>query len=579
MFRGKIASILEKELKDAKLSKSAIHEALEIPPSTEMGDYAFPCFSLAKVLRKNPSEIAKTLAVKIKPNQELEKTEAINGYVNFFLKKPVFAEEVVGRIFDEKEKFGHSDRGKGKKVVIESPGPNTNKPLHLGHMRNMALGISLSNIFKANGYKSINVDIINDRGIHIMKSLLAYKKFGKGKDPAKGHKPDNFVGDFYVLYSKEEKKKPKSKEKLQEELQSLLRKYEASDKETIYLLKRMNSWAVQGIQETYNRFGMHIDKAYYETEHFEKGKALIKEYEKKGLFEKEDDGSISINLEEEGLGKKVLLRADGTSIYITQDLYLALQRYKDFKPDKMIYVVGSEQIYHFKVLFTILKKLGFKFAENYYHLPYGMVYLPEGKMKSREGNVVDADNLMDETAALAKKEILRREPKLDKKDLDERAERIALGAINFFLIRYDALKDFTFNPEESISFEGETGPYIQYAHARASSILRKAEKEFNLKPKFNPRVLKLAEKEEHVLVRELSRFPSIVKDGAEKLKPDLIANYAYKLAQAFTDFYTNQKVLAEDTMEREERLQLVAATRRVLANALALINIAALEKM
>lgn len=579
MLKEKVAALLEKELKSAGIKKTEILNHIEIPPQLELGDYSFPCFPLAKTLRKNPQEIAKGLAGKIKPSTEIEKVEATGGYLNFFLKKEVFASEVVGSILKDGKEFGKNNGGRGKKVVIESPGPNTNKPLHLGHMRNMALGISLSNLFRATGASVVNVDIINDRGIHIMKSLLAYKKFGKGKEPAKGQKPDHFVGDFYVLYAKEEKKNPKAKEKLQGELQSLLKKYEAGDKETIFLLEKMNCWAIKGIEETYKRFGMHIDKAYCETEHFEKGRALIQEYEKKGLFEKDDDSSIFINLEQEGLGKKILLRADGTSIYITQDLWLALQRYKDFKPDKMIYVVGSEQIYHFKVLFSILKKLGFKFAENYYHLPYGMVYLPEGKMKSREGTVVDADNLMDETTALARKEILRREPKLEKKELEERAEKIALGAINFFLLKYDSLKDFTFNPEESISFEGETGPYIQYAHARASSILRKAEKEFRLRPKFNPRVLKLGEKEEHALVRELSKFPSIVRDGAEKLKPDLVANYVYKLAQTFTDFYTNQKVLTEDARERDERLQLVAATKQVLANALALINISALEKM
>lgn len=567
MFKKEVVTLLEKEVKP---EKGEIINLIEIPPP-DLGDYSFPCFTLAKKFRKNPIEIAKDLAVKIKPTKIIERIEAAKGYVNFFIKKNVLAERVLGGILKGKEKFGYSIIGKGKKVVIESPGPNTNKPLHLGHLRNMAIGISLSNLFKATGHKVINVDIVNDRGIHIAKSMLAYKKFGKNKQPTKKQKPDHFVGDFYVLYNKKEKQNPE----LKEELNEMLRKYEEKDKETIALLKKMNSWAIKGIKETYKRFGMHVDKVYFETEHYEKGKAIVLKYLKKGIFKKDKDGSVFINLEAEKLGKKILLRADGTSLYITQDLYLAIKRYQDYRMNKMIYVVGSEQIYHFKVLFTLLKMVRFKFTNSYYHLPYGMVYLPEGKMKSREGSVVDADDLLDEIAALAKKEISRREPKLNKKELEERAEHISLAATKFFILKHDALKDFTYKPEEAISFEGETGPYIQYAHARASSILRKAQE----KPKFSKRVLRLKEKEEHLLVRELSKFPELVEKATERLKPDVIANYAYTLAKTFTNFYSSLKVLTEDKQERQERLILTAATKQVLTNALNLLSIKALERM
>ena len=574
MFKKEITRLLSKYV---KLSKGQIFNLIEIP-LPDYGDYSFPCFFLAQKLKKNPKQIAQELADKIKPTKTIETIKAVNGYINFFVNKSAFAEKVLKEIFKQKEKFGFSKKGKNKKAVIESPGPNTNKPLHLGHLRNMALGISLSNILKAVGYKTINVDIINDRGIHIMKSLLAYKKFGKNKKPDK--KPDHFVGDFYVLYSKKEKENPKLKEELQKELKELLRKYEKKDKETMALLKKMNKWALQGIRETYKRFGMHIDKTYFESEHYEKGKKIIQEYLKKGLFKKNQDNSISIDLSKYNLGEKILLRADGTSLYITQDLYLAIKRWQDFKPDKMIYIVGSEQIYHFKVLFTLLKLMGFKFADNYFHLPYGMVYLPEGKMKSREGVIVDADDLINQMHALAKKEILKREPKIKKQELEARAEAIALAAIKFYILKFDALRDFTYNPKESLTFEGETGPYIQYAHARAASILRKANQEnknIKEKPTSNKQVIK--EKQEYLLIRELAQFPSIVEKAAQRLKPDLIANYTYKLAQTFTDFYTNLKVLTQDKDERQERLLLTQATKQVLANALVLLNIKPMERM
>ncbi|MBU2496865.1 MAG: arginine--tRNA ligase [Nanoarchaeota archaeon] len=564
MFKQELSLLLSKNI---SLKKEEIFRLIEIP-LPDFGDYSFPCFILAKKLKKDPKKIAEDLQKQIKPTKEFERIQAVNGYLNFSVNRKIFAEKVLNQIFKEKDKYGYA-KDKNKKVVIESPGPNTNKPLHLGHLRNMALGISLSNILKAAGYKVVNVDIVNNRGIHIVKSTLAYKKYGNNKKPNK--KSDHFVGDFYVLYAKKEKEHPE----LQEELKEMLRKYEAKDPKTLALIKKLNDWALKGIYETYKKYGMHIDKTYYESEHYEKGKKLVQEYLKKGLFEKKKDGSISINLEEQGLGEKVLLRSDGTCLYITQDLYLAIKRYQDFKPDKMIYIVGSEQIYHFKVLFTLLKKMKYKFADNYIHFPYGMVYLPEGKMKSREGTVVDVDNLLHNIKEMAKKEILTRDKKINKKELEARAEKIAFAAINFYILKFDALKDFTYKPEESLSFEGETGPYIQYAYARASSILRNAKQ----KPKYSNKIIKIQEQQEHLLVKELSQFPELVQNAAEKLKPDLIANYTYKLAQTFTSFYTNLKVLTQNKEEREERLLLTEAAKQVLANSLELLNIKTLEKM
>lgn len=577
MFKKDIASLILKALKNIGITKNIkdITSLIEIP-IYEFGDYAFPCFSLSKELKKTPEDIAKLLKEKILEIKEekrdfIDKIKTIKGYLNISIKGNYFAERILNKIFNEKENFGKGKK-KNKRIVVESPGPNTNKPLHLGHLRNMALGIAISKILKFYGNEVINVDIINDRGIHIAKSMLAYKKFGKGKKPNK--KPDHFVGDFYVLYSQKEKEHPE----LEDELRALLKKYESGDKEVIGLLKKMNSWALKGIKETYKRFGMHIDKFYFETQHYEEGKRIVLKYLKKGVFKKEPDGTIIADLTKQGLGKKVLLRADGTSLYITQDIALAIRRWHDFKPDKMIYIVASEQIYHFKVLFSILRLMGFSFVDKCLHFPYGMVYLPEGKMKSREGKIVDADNLIDEVKRLAEKEILKREPGISKKELEERAEKIALGAIKFFILKYDALKDFIYYPEKSLSFEGETGPYLQYAYARASSILRKAN-EMKEKITFNKDVLEIKEPEEKKLLRELSKFPEVIKKAAENLRPERIANYAYTLAKTFTEFYTNLKVLTEKEKERKERLQLVAATRQVLGNALTLLDISPLEKM
>ena len=550
-MQTQISNLLKKYTKQKEI-------LLETPSNPNLGDYAFPCFQLAKVEKKNPAEIAADLAEKIPLIKGIEKIQATGPYLNFFVDKNIQSELILSSILKPKKQ-----RKKAKKVVIESPGPNTNKPLHIGHLRNMVLGISIKNLQEAAGNKAISVDIINDRGIHIAKSVLAYQLYGNNKPPNK--KPDHFIGDFYVLFAK----KSAENSQLEEEAHKLVQKYEAKDKPTLAIFKKMNSWAIKGMNQTYKRVGMKIQKTYLESQHYEKGKEIVLNGLKRKVFQKNKDGNIMVNLGE--LGEKVLLRADGTSIYITQDIYIAIKRHEDFHMDKMIYIVGSEQIHHFKVLFKILELLGHKYSRNYLHLSYGMVYLPEGKMKSREGKVIDADSLLDEMHSLAEKELKKRYKKLSKKELEKRAEIIAQSAVKFFLLKYDSLKDFTFMPEKSISFEGDTGPYIQYTYARASSILRKVR---NFKPAFN-----FTEDIEHQLINHLSKFREIVDEAAEKYKPHLIAHYSLNLAHLFNEFYHKYQVLTAEKTIKESRLTLVKATQKTLKSSLEILGIKPLERM
>ena len=550
-MQTQISNLLKKYTKQKEI-------LLETPSNPNLGDYAFPCFQLAKVEKKNPAEIAADLAEKIPLIKGIEKIQATGPYLNFFVDKSAQSEIILSSILKPKKQ-----KKKGKKIVIESPGPNTNKPLHIGHLRNMVLGISIKNLQEAAGNKAISVDIINDRGIHIAKSVLAYQLYGNNKPPNK--KPDHFIGDFYVLFAK----KSAENSQLEEEAHKLVQKYEAKDKPTLAIFKKMNSWAIKGMNQTYKRVGMKIQKTYLESQHYEKGKEIVLNGLKRKVFQKNKDGNIMVNLGE--LGEKVLLRADGTSIYITQDIYIAIKRHEDFHMDKMIYIVGSEQIHHFKVLFKILELLGHKYSRNYLHLSYGMVYLPEGKMKSREGKVIDADSLLDEMHSLAEKELKKRYKKLSKKELEKRAEIIAQSAVKFFLLKYDSLKDFTFMPEKSISFEGDTGPYIQYTYARASSILRKVR---NFKPAFN-----FTEDIEHQLINHLSKFREIVDEAAEKYKPHLIAHYSLNLAHLFNEFYHKYQVLTAEKTIKESRLTLVKATQKTLKSSLEILGIKPLERM
>ncbi len=552
--------------KETSLSKKEIENLLETPPSRELGDYAFPCFILSKILKKNPAEIASDLAKKI-PKKNFEKIESKGPYVNFFVDSKILARKTIEKILKEKNNFGSLK--KKEKILIESPGPNTNKPLHLGHVRNIILAQSVQRILSFAGNKVKIVNINNDRGAHICKSMLAYEKFGANKTPeSEKIKSDHFVGNFYVRFAQEEKNNPE----LEKEVQKILLKWESGDKKILEVWKKMNKWALDGFTETYKKFNLKIDKEYYESQVYKNGKEIITEQLKKGTVKKKPDGAFYIDLSSKGLGEKILLRADGTSIYITQDLYLAIQRKKEIGFDKMLYVVANEQNYHFNALFEILKKFGYKWAENLIHLSYGMVLLESGRMKSREGTVVDADDIISELESLAKAELDARYPDLSKEEKKIRSEVIAMAALRYHFLKVERGKDMLFKPKESISFEGNTGPYLLYTYARAKSILKKADK--IKKTKSIPENLS---EQERKLVFQLSLFPETFKKSNENLSPSIIANYTFELSQIFNEFYHSEKVIGSE--KEDFRLLLVESFLIVLELSLNLLNIKVLQEM
>jgi len=549
---------------------------IEVPPDNKLGDYAFPCFILAKRLKKSPVQISEWLKTKIGPDHIIEEVKNVGPYLNFFIKKNIIAAKALKEVLSEKEKYGHAKAGAGKKVVIEFPAPNTNKPLHLGHLRNMALGESMANILESQGYKVHRVNLNNDRGIHICKSMLAYEKWGQGKTPeSEGKKSDHFVGDYYVKYCKYEKEHPE----IAEETQEMLRLWEANDHKVHKLWSMMNTWALTGFEQTYNHFGLpKFEKVYYESATYKNGKDIVTEGVKNGLFYTNKEGAIAVDLSVEGLGEKILMRADGTSVYVTQDIYLAWLKHNDFKFDRSIYIVASEQNHHFKVLFALLKKLGFDFVTGCYHFSYGMVLLPEGKMKSREGTVVDADDLMLEMEDLAKEEVIKRYKNLEEQEIHDRAKSIGLGALKFYLLMTDPVKDITFHPEQSISFEGETGPYVQYVHARICSIIRKYGKETGkvLDGKFDL----LKEEIEKDLIKKIYQYKQVLCDAEVQYKPSIVARYMIELGQTFNSFYSTCPVIGTgDEDLTRARVFLCMAVKQVLANGLHLFGIAAPEEM
>lgn len=558
----KIAKLLAKSL---SLSEKEILNLISIPPSPELGDFAFPCFSLAKEMKKNPIQIAQELAKRLSSN-EFEKVEAKGPYVNFFLNKKSFAQDVLKKIFKEKSKYG--SQSEKKKIIIEFPGPNTNKPLHIGHARNIVTGQAITNLLKFAGNNVKIVNINNNRGIHICKSMLAYAKFSNGLTPEKAKiKSDKFVGNFYVKFSQALKDSPF----LESEAQEMLKKWEAGDKSVRALWKKMDSWALEGFKETYKKFGLKIDKQYYESEIYKEGKKIILDALKNKVAYKKPDGAVAIDLSSEGLGEKILLRSDGTSIYITQDLYLAVKRKSEMKFDRAIYITATEQIHHFKTLFAILKKFGYAWAENLEHVSYGLVNLESGRLKSREGNVVDADDLISELSELALKEIKSRYPELSEKESKSRAESIALSALRYYFLKVDKIRDITFKPEESLKFEGDTGPYLLYTYVRSRSILEKA------KYKSKPFKIDSLSESEKSLISFLSNFPEVVANATQNLSPNLIANYSFQLAQKFNEFYHAEKVIGSEN--ESFRLALVSAFAQVMNNSLNLLGINPLERM
>jgi len=550
--------IIKSLKKITKLKEEEINNILEIPPDKKFGDYSFPCYSLAKKIKKDPNAIAKFISSEIK-SPLIEKTQIIGPYLNIFLDKQKITKLILNEINKKKDKFGSQKQG--KKIIIEYCAPNTNKPLHLGHLRNISLGESISRISSFLGNKVTRINLVNDRGVHIMQSMLAYKKWGENKEPNK--KSDHFVGDFYVMFSR------KADDKLNKEAQDLLLKWESKDKETILLWKKMNKWALDGFEETYKRLGIKFNKTYYESEHYNKGKDIVTKGLKKGVFKEDKDNNITADLSPYNLPNKILLRGDKTSIYITQDLALAEIKFKDYNPDLSIYVVASEQSLHFKQLFAILDQLKSKAAKKCYHLSYGLVLLPEGKMKSREGKVVDADNLLDEVIKLAGEELKSRNREIT----EEKTSKIGIGALKFYLLKMDPVKDMTYNPKESISFIGETAPYVQYAHARICSIMKRTKlpKKINLSLLYLPQELELSS--------ILSRFPDVVEESSKSYKPYMIANYLVELTKEFNKFYDTINILNAEPEIRDTRLFLILAVKQVISNGLYLLGIEAPEEM
>ncbi len=553
--------------------------AIQVPPKPELGDIAFPLFAYAKQLRMAPAKIAQTLKERIEnlENRPAGELLVAGPYLNIRLDFTSLIHDLKDKVLQEREAYGNSNLLKDKKVMVEFSCPNTNKPLHLGHMRNDSLGESVSAILKANGAEVQKVNLINNRGVHICKSMLAYKKFGSGETPqSSGIKGDHLVGDYYVKFAQWEKEDPTAVDQAKE----MLLKWEEGDEETIALWKKMNGWTLDGLAETYEKTGVSFDKYYYESETYKLGKDKVLKGLEDGVFYQEEDGSVWIDLEEIGLDKKVLLRSDGTSLYMTQDIGTAISRHEDWPFTSLVYVVASEQEYHFKVLFYILKKLGYSWAKDLHHLSYGMVNLPTGKMKSREGTVVDADDLFDNLSLLAKKEIQDKEREGLVDGLDKTANSIALGALNYYLLQVDPTKDMTFDPVKSISFNGNTGPYLQYMGARISSMLRKfGEIEDDYKDvEFDASLL--TSEEERELVKMIALFPEVVERAGLNFNPAVICSHLYDIAKMFSKWYHENKILmAEDKTTVVARITLSKMVLQVIKNSFSLIGVSHLEKM
>jgi len=554
----------------------------EFPPKPELGDIGFPMFAYAKLLKKSPAAIAMELERLLAghANDALGKAKAVGPYLNVFLNRISTTEEILAR--GEAGEWNSSKPMSGHRVMVEFSCPNTNKPLHLGHLRNNVLGESLSRILKAAGAHVRKVNLINDRGIHICKSMLAYQVYGASRKPEdEGLKSDHFVGKYYVLFNTLKAEDPQAEDKAQD----LLRRWEAGDPEVLALWRRMNDWAVEGIKTTYSRQGVDFDDYYFESLTYTKGKKEVLEGLARGVFYREEDGSVWANLEDVGLDRKVLLRKDGTSIYITQDIGTALQRHKDWAFDELIYVVASEQHYHFKALFEVLKRLGYQWASNLFHLAYGLVNLPSGRMKTREGTVVDADELMDELADMAVKEIEGKGRDSLVGDTKLVAEKVALGALHYYLLQTSPTKDMLYDPEQSLSFAGNTGPYIQYMGARASSILRKSLEKTEgeaIKPweTFPPKAEALDNESDWPLVRTLASFSGALEGAARNKEPSIMAAYAHELASGFATWYRDNPVLSNpDPQLSASRLALVKAVKASLEQVCNLLCIPFLDLM
>ncbi|MFP4483697.1 MAG: arginine--tRNA ligase [Spirochaetaceae bacterium] len=566
----------------------------ERPPRPELGDIGFPLFPFARIFRAAPPKLAAEVVERLRaaglgdagaaPGEAGDRNAgegaagvvAEGPYVNVFLDRTAYAEAVLRDLFARPADYGGGNRLRGRRIMVEFSSPNTNKPLHLGHLRNDAIGESISRLLKADGAEVRKVNLVNDRGVHICQSMLAYKRFGNGETPeSTGKKSDHFVGDYYVRFHELAKERPAAKEEAAE----LLKKWEQGDEDVLALWERMNGWAIEGIKKTYERTGVSFDQIYFESRTYGAGRREVLKGLEKGVFYKDDEGAVWVDLESIDLDKKVLLRSDGTSLYVTQDIGTALVRYRDWPFDELIYVVGSEQKYHFTVLFHILRLLEAPFSDALYHLSYGMVNLPEGKMKSREGTVVDADDLIDRLRDMAKHEIYEKKREEIVGDLETTAERIAIGALHYYLLQVGPNKDMIFNPEESLSFQGNTGPYLQYMGARISSMLARLPQDQLPEPEQVDLTL-LQAPDEWELVRLIGEFPERVSQAAEGLNPSLMTGYLYELSKTFSRYYHDHPIVVnEDERVRNARVVLTRALLQVLRNAFELVGIPFLETM
>jgi arginyl-tRNA synthetase len=549
------------------------------PPKPELGDLAFPLFAFAKAFRMAPPALVAALKSRCERQADAPSGAllAAGPYLNVRIDTSSLAEKVARCVAEEGSRYGHGSALAGKRMMVEFSCPNTNKPLHLGHLRNDAIGQSVAAILKANGATVRKVNLINNRGVHICKSMLAYMKFGHGETPEQaGIKGDHLVGKYYVRFAQWEKEDPTALE----QAQAMLKRWEEGDDEVLELWRRMNGWTLEGISETYAKTGISFDQYYYESDTYKLGKDKVLAGLEAGVFYREDDGSIWIDLADIGLDKKVLLRKDGTSLYLTQDIGTAIARHKDWPFDSLIYVVASEQAYHFKVLFHVLSRLGYPWAEDLHHLSYGMVNLPEGKMKSREGTVVDADDLIEELTGMAANEIKDKEREEAVEDVGATSSAIALGALNYYLLQVNPLKDMVFNPAESLSFTGNTGPYMQYMGARISSMLRKYETSGSAVAAvpFDGSALELPEERE--LVKLIAGFSETVAQAATDVDPSLIGAYLYELSRSFSKYYHDHPILkAPSDRLVKARLTLSSMVLQVLKNAFELLGIPFLETM
>lgn len=588
---------LEKATKEAVKSIFSIElEQVEITLTRkdQNGDYTIMVFPMLRHIKGNPAAIGEQIGTYLKEKTDLiTAIEVIKGFLNISVSSTAFLID-FNRILNH-EKYGTTEVDATQPgVMVEYSSPNTNKPLHLGHVRNNLLGYSVANIIKATGRKVNKTQIINDRGIHICKSMLAWEQYANGETPdSTGLKGDKLVGNYYVKFNQEYKKEiavlisnGKTEEEAKKEAPSLiaaqqmLQKWEQGDAEVVALWEKMNAWVYDGFKTTYQNLGVDFDSLYYESDTYLLGKDVVQQGLDKGVFEKDPDGSVWIDLTEDGLDRKIVLRSDGTSVYMTQDIGTAIQRVKDHDINSMVYTVGNEQDYHFKVLFLILKKLGFDWAENLYHLSYGMVELPSGKMKSREGTVVDADELMEEMTSTAKA-IALEQGKLEglsEQEKERLYDMIGLGALKYFMLKVDPKRSMLFDPVESVDFQGNTGPFIQYTHARIKSILQKSG--FDSTKLNSATNLELTDKDTAVIM-SLQQFPEVIQSAADKYSPALVANYVYELVKEFNSFYQNvPKIVEEENADLKQfRLLLCYKTAAVVKSACALLGIEVPEQM